>query len=136
MTEELGFEIHLNEPYDQAVEKVVAALKEEGFGVLTRIDVRAVMKEKLGQEFRPYVILGACNPALSHQALSSEPLTGLMLPCNVTVEADPQGGSLARIANPEVMMEVGALGENLAVREVGRTARQKLERAAQALKTP
>lgn len=136
MTEELGFEIHLNEPYDQAVEKVVAALKEEGFGVLTRIDVRAVMKEKLGQEFRPYVILGACNPALSHQALSSEPLTGLMLPCNVTVEADPQGGSLARIANPEVMMEVGALGDNPAVREVGRTARQKLERAAQALKTP
>ncbi|HEX7974033.1 MAG TPA: DUF302 domain-containing protein [Anaerolineales bacterium] len=133
MTHELGFEVRLNEPYDEAVEKVVAALKVEGFGVLTRIDVRAVLQEKLGQEFRPYVILGACNPSLSHRALSSDPEVGLVLPCNVTVEADPQGGSLVRIVNPEVMMEVGALGENPEVSDVARVAREKLERVAGAL---
>ncbi len=89
------------------MEKVIAALKEEGFGVLTRIDVRATLKEKLGEDFRPYVILGACNPPLAHRALSQDAVAGLLLPCNVTVEEDPAGGSIARIANPEMMMTVG-----------------------------
>lgn len=133
MTQEIGFEVHLDLPYEVALEKVIAALKSEGFGVLTRIDVQATLKEKLGEGFRPYAILGACNPALAHRALQTDPVVGLMLPCNVTVEADPLGGSLARIANPEIMLAVGALENNEALREVATTARIKLERVAEAL---
>ncbi len=133
MPDELGFEVQLNENYNDAVEKVIAALKSEGFGVLTRIDVRTTLKEKLGEDFRPYVILGACNPALAHRALSQDAVVGLMLPCNVTVEANPAGGSIARIANPEMMLSVGSLQGNPALLEVARQARSKLERVAEAL---
>jgi uncharacterized protein (DUF302 family) len=136
MPEEIGFEVHLDSPYDEALEKVVAALKAEGFGVLTRIDVKATLNEKLGEDFRPYVILGACNPPLAHRALSTSGVVGLMLPCNVTVEANPQGGSLARIANPEMMMQVGALENNPTLREVAAEARARLERVAGALVEP
>jgi uncharacterized protein (DUF302 family) len=131
--ENMGFEVHLDLPYEAAVELVVAALKTEGFGVLTRIDVRATMKEKLGEDFRPYVILGACNPPLAHKALSTEPLMGLMLPCNVTVEEDPAGGSLARLVNPEIMLLAGSLRENEALRQVAVEAKVRLERVACAL---
>jgi uncharacterized protein (DUF302 family) len=133
MSNEIGFEVHMDEPYDAAVEKVIAALKAEGFGVLTSIDVKATLKEKLGEDFRPYIILGACNPPLAHRALSTDAVIGMMLPCNVTVEADPQGGTIARIANPEVMMQVGALEENTTLIEVAAEARAKLERVAGAL---
>jgi uncharacterized protein (DUF302 family) len=133
MTQEIGFEVHLDLPYEAALEKVIAALKAEGFGVLTRIDVQATLKEKLGEDFRPYVILGACNPSLAHRALQTDPVVGLMLPCNVTVEADPHGGSLARIANPEMMMTVGSLEGNSSLLEVAGLAREKLERVAEAL---
>jgi uncharacterized protein (DUF302 family) len=133
MTQEIGFEVHLDLPYEAALEKVIAALKAEGFGVLTRIDVQATLKEKLGEDFRPYVILGACNPSLAHRALQTDPVVGLTLPCNVTVEADPHGGSLARIANPEMMMTVGSLEGNSSLLEVAGLAREKLERVAEAL---
>lgn len=133
MTQEIGFEVHLDLPYEAALEKVIAALKTEGFGVLTRIDVQATLKEKLGEDFRPYSILGACNPSLAHRALQTDPVVGLMLPCNVTVEADPLGGSLARIVNPEMMLAVGTLENNDALQEVATTARIKLERVAEAL---
>ena len=135
MSNELGFEVHLSEDYDAALEKVIAALKVEGFGVLTRIDVKATMKEKLGADFRPYAILGACNPPLAHQSLTADASVGLMLPCNVTVEANPAGsGSIVRIANPAAMLQVGTLGENAAVVEVSEKAGAKLERVAVALK--
>jgi len=133
MSDELGFEVHLDLSYAEAVEKAVTALKSQGFGVLTRIDVQATLKEKLGEEFRPFVILGACNPALAFRALTTDPVVGLMLPCNITVEADPAGGSLVRIANPEAMMKVGALEENQAIAEVAREARLKLENVAEML---
>jgi uncharacterized protein (DUF302 family) len=133
MTQEIGFEVHLDLSYEAALEKVIAALKTEGFGVLTRIDVQATLKEKLGEDFRPYSILGACNPSLAHRALQTDPVVGLMLPCNVTVEADPLGGSLARIVNPEMMLAVGTLENNDALQEVATTARIKLERVAEAL---
>lgn len=133
MTKEIGFEVKININYDEAVERVIAALKEQGFGVLTRIDVRATLKEKLGEDFRPYVILGACNPPLAHRALSQDAVVGLMLPCNVTIEADPDGGSIARIANPELMMTVGTLQENPALIEVAQQARIKLEKVAASL---
>jgi uncharacterized protein (DUF302 family) len=133
MSTELGFEVKMELPYEQAIEKVVGALKNEGFGVLTRIDVKAILQEKLGVEFRPYVILGACNPALSHRALSADSEVGLMLPCNVTVEELPDGGSRVRVANPIMMMTAGRLGENPALVEVAQAAYEKLNRAAQSL---
>ena len=131
MTEtNIGFEIQLKLPFDQALERVIQALKAEGFGVLTRIDVDKTIKEKLGEEFRPYTILGACNPPLAFKALSTDPAVGLMLPCNVTVEDDLSGGTMVRIANPEAMMQVGELQGNEALREVATAARTRLERVA------
>lgn len=129
----IGFEIHLDQPYEEALEKVTAALKSQGFGILTRVDVKATLKEKLGEEFRNYIILGACNPALSHRALSTDPVVGLILPCNVTVEDDPLGGSLVRIGNPEAIMSLGTWQENEILRDVAREARSRLELAAEAL---
>lgn len=133
MSQEIGFEIRLDLPYEEALEKVIAALKSEGFGVLTRIDVHATLKEKLGEDFRPYVILGACNPPLAHRALSQDPVVGLMLPCNVTVEEDPGVGSIVRLANPEMMLTVGSLQDNPALLEVAQQAKSRLERVAAAL---
>ena len=133
MSENLGFEVQLDSSYEQALEKVAAALKTEGFGVLTRIDVKATLKEKLGEDFRPYAILGACNPPLAHRALSIDPLAGLMLPCNVTVEESPQGKAIVRIANPETMMQAGSLGDQPDLVSVAKEARLRLERVARKL---
>jgi uncharacterized protein (DUF302 family) len=135
VSEELGFEVHLNLVYEEALERVVAALKGRGFGVLTRIDVSATMKEKLGEEFRPYTILGACNPPLAYRALSTDPVTGLLLPCNVTVESDETGGSLVRIGNPEMMMKLGNMEENIEIASVAKEARALLEAVATDLLT-
>ena len=95
MAGSLTFQVSIGEPYEIAVGKVTEALKSEGFGVLTRIDVKVTLKEKLDTDFRPYIILGACHPPLAHQALLSNPLIGLMMPCNVTVE-ETDDGSLRR----------------------------------------
>ena len=104
MNKEISFEVHMSQPYEDAVETVIAKLKEQGFGVLTRIDVKATLKKKIGVDFRPYVILGACNPPLAHQALESDARVGLMMPCNVTVEAAADG-SIVRFANPALMVQ-------------------------------
>ncbi|MCK5267613.1 MAG: DUF302 domain-containing protein [Spirochaetes bacterium] len=77
---EVGFEIKVQQPYHISVTKVIEALKKEGFGVLTQIDVQSTLKEKIGEDFRPYVILSACNPPLAHRALSHDEVNGLMLP--------------------------------------------------------
>ena len=130
---ELSFNAHLDQPFDQAVETVAAALKEEGFGVLTRVDVHATLKEKLGAEFREYAILGVCNPPLAHKALSHQAEVGLMLPCNVTVEADPASGSTVRIGDPEAFMANTGFDEDPVLREVGGEARARLKRVAKAL---
>ncbi|MGW8281873.1 MAG: DUF302 domain-containing protein [Gemmatimonadota bacterium] len=111
--------------YDVAVERVEAALQREGFGILTRIDVKETLKNKIDVEFRPYVILGACNPPLAHRALSAEDMIGLMLPCNVVV-AETCSGSEVGIARPTVMMTV-ADAEGL--EEVAEEAEERLERA-------
>jgi len=135
MPEELGFEVRLNQPYAQALEKVTAALKAEGFGVVTSIDLRATFNEKLGEDFRSYTILGACNPSLAHRALIQDPVVGLLLPCNVTVEEDAGDRSVVRFANPEAILTIGGLQEDSIISEVAREARARLERVADALLT-
>jgi len=133
MAEPLGFQVMLDLPFQDAIDKVTAALQQEGFGVLTRIDVQATLKEKLGMDFRPYVILGACNPPLAHRALQEDTRVGLLLPCNVTVEQGSEG-VLVSIANPDALLTVGVLAENGAVCGVAAEARARLERAAESLK--
>ena len=128
----MAFEVTLNSPYDESLERVVDELKEEGFGVLTRIDVRATFKEKLDVDFRNYSILGACNPPLAHKALSSRPDAGLMLPCNVIVE-EIENGTLVRIVDPAAMMQAGDLDGDPVLKEVGGEAGLRLKRVAEAL---
>ena len=91
---------------DQAIERATAALKAEGFGVLTTIDVKDTLKKKIGAEFRRYVILGACNPNLAHKALTAELGMGLLLPCNVTVFEGDEGQAVVQIIKPEAMFSV------------------------------
>lgn len=131
-TLQIAFEARLAATQDQAIERVTDALKAEGFGVLTRIDTHQVFKQKLGIEFRPYTILGACNPTLAHRALSHSAIVGLLLPCNVTVEA-ADGGSVVRIANPEAMLLAGGLESDPAMVELMHEVRGRLERVAAAL---
>lgn len=133
MTKELAFVVQLSVPYDEALEKVTAALKTEGFGILTRIDVRVTLKEKIGAEFRPYAILGACNPPLAHRALARDARAGLMLPCTVTVESSGERSSVVRIADPDVFLRVGGFETDEALMSIAAEARARLLRAATAL---
>jgi uncharacterized protein (DUF302 family) len=133
MTTEIGFEVQLSQPYEKALEITKEALMAEGFGVLTSIDVKAIMKEKLDVNFRPYTILGACNPPLAHRLLTQEAVAGLLLPCNVTVEAEDDNTSTVRIANPQVILGVGSLEQNPEISAVAQEARTRLERVAEAL---
>ncbi len=130
---QLSYKIQLDLPYDEAIKRVIEALKTEGFGVLTEIDVRSTIKSKLGKEFRPYTILGACNPPLAHRALTTTPEVGLLLPCNVTVEESPQGGSIIRLLDPKIMVSVGDLDKNPKLVEVAEEAAQKIRRIADTL---
>jgi uncharacterized protein (DUF302 family) len=100
-----GFHKQVNAPFERAVEEVTARLKDQGFGILTRIDVQEKFKEKLGIDFRKYVILGACNPASAHQALLAEEDIGLLLPCNVVVY-EKDGGAVVSIIKPTVAMQM------------------------------
>jgi uncharacterized protein (DUF302 family) len=121
----------LNLPYEQALEKVTEALKGQGFGVLTRIDVKATLKEKLDADFRKYVILGACNPPLAHRALSADLGVGLLLPCNVVVYEE-NGGSVVGIMDPIAMLGIIHKPE---IEAVASEARIKLRRVIEALES-
>lgn len=118
-------------PYAAAIEAVTAALKEEGFGVLTEIDVKKTFKAKIDVDFRPYIILGACNPNLAHRALSTDLDVGLLLPCNVIVYEAEDGDSVVSIIDPMTMLQVGDMPELMPVAE---EARARLERVAQTLR--
>jgi uncharacterized protein (DUF302 family) len=126
MSTEYGFGRKLDMPYEEAVEKATAALKDEGFGVLTEIDVKATLKKKLDVDFRRYVILGACNPPHAYSALSAELEIGLMLPCNVIVYETDDGGSMVTAMNP--MAALGVV-DNPALLEVAEKVTVLLQRA-------
>ena len=128
----MAFEVMIEAPFAEAVERVIDELKQEGFGVLTRIDVHDTLKAKLGVDFRNYSILGACNPPLAHKALSARPDAGLMLPCNVIVE-ETDGATLVRIVDPAAMMQAGGLEGDPVMEEVGGDAGARLQRVAAAL---
>ncbi|MHA3979817.1 DUF302 domain-containing protein [Halovulum sp. GXIMD14794] len=124
--------IDLSLSHDAATEKVIAALAQEGFGVITRIDMHKTLAEKLGVDFRNYTILGACNPKLAHQALSEAPEIGLLLPCNVTVE-DAEDGVRVRLPDAEELMGQSGEASGSALGELARDANERLERVSAAL---
>lgn len=127
---ELGAGVVLTLPFDEAMARTKAALKTEGFGVLTEIDVRETMKQKLNVDFRHYVILGACNPPLAHQALSADLEVGLLLPCNVVVYDTGAGKTAVRIANPEAM---SLMLDEASFAPIAAQAKEKLDRVIDAL---
>lgn len=124
--------VTLDLPYDDAVGAVRAALKDQGFGVLTEIDVTATMREKLNLDMEPYIILGACNPQLAHRALDVDRMIGLLLPCNVVVRADGSGRTQVQALDPRVMIEVPEREE---LRPVAEEAGRRIRAALQALRT-
>jgi uncharacterized protein (DUF302 family) len=126
-----GFGVSIDLPYSEAVERAREELAKEGFGILTEIDVAATLEKKLGVDFRPYVILGACNPPLAHQALTAERDIGLLLPCNVIVYADDDPARSVVVAmDPQAAL---ALTGNQDVEPVAAEAGERLERVMSAL---
>jgi uncharacterized protein (DUF302 family) len=120
----------LDASFDEAIERVTAALAEEGFGILTEIDVKATLAKKLDVEFRPYKILGACNPQLAHKALSNERMIGTMLPCNVVVQAAESGGTEVSAVDPVASMQAI---DNEALRGIASAVRAKLGKVVDSL---
>ena len=127
-----GFSKTVDVPYEEAVAKARAALKEEGFGVLSEIDIKEKLKEKLGVEFRRYVILGACNPALAYKTLQEELEIGLLLPCNVIVyEADDTTKSVISAVDAKAMLSV--VGSNSTLDQVASEVNERLQRVIKSL---
>jgi uncharacterized protein (DUF302 family) len=134
MTKSLGFDIELPLPFGDAVSRVKEALKQEGFGILTEIDLQAAFRDKLGREFRPYVILGACNPPLAFSALNADPAIGLLLPCNVTVESVAEHRTMVRLTDPEALLATASLEASPELTSVTRDASEHMARVTGALK--
>ena len=136
MPTNLGFDIELPITFSDGVSRVKDALKQEGFGILTEIDLQAAFHEKLGREFRPYVILGACNPPLAYSAINADPAVGLLLPCNVTVESVGEQRTVVRLTDPEVLLSAAdETSPDLA--GVARDARERMLRVLNLLqRTP
>jgi len=128
---QLGIHVQLNTDFETAIQRVTDALKVEGFGVLTEIDVKATLKKKIDVDFRPYKILGACNPLLAHKALTADAQLGMLLPCNVVVSQEDEGVIQVSIIDPISMMSVVS---NPDVELIAQEARARLERVADALK--
>lgn len=124
-TTQIGFTARLKTDFESAVQRVTDALKAEGFGVLTEIDVKETLKKKLHVDFRPYKILGACNPPLAHRALTADPQVGLLLPCNVTVSQGEEGMIEISLVDPLSMLGIVTHPD---IEPVAQEARERLER--------
>ncbi len=117
--------------YEEAVEKITSTLKDQGFGILTEIDVKATLKKKIDQDFTKYVILGACNPALAFGALSEEIDIGLLLPCNIIVYENPENGeTVVSIVDPEMMVQATGRTD---LDDFAKSVQEKLQTALNAL---
>ena len=127
---QLGIYVHLKIDYQTALTRTTEELEGEGFGVLTEIDVKEALKKKLGVDYLPYKILGACNPPLAYRALTAAPEVGLLLPCNVTVRELEDGSIEVAMIDPLMMMGVI---NNPALKPIADEARARLERVAQSL---
>lgn len=125
-----GFSTKVSGSFEQAIEKVTEALKTEGFGVLTEIDVKATLKKKLDIDKRPYTILGACNPPLANQALEADPDIGLLLPCNVVVREEEDGSITVAFMDPKSVL---GLVNKEGVETLAMEVRSKLERVKNSL---
>lgn len=132
MHADYGFRHITQHTYNDTINLVTAALKEQGFGVLTTIDVKATLKQKLDVDHRPYVILGACNPPLAYQALQTEPELGLLLPCNVIVYDNGDNTTTVNIIDPIQMMDVVG---NPALAPIAAEANQRLHNVLEQLST-
>jgi uncharacterized protein (DUF302 family) len=130
MSSKYAFGKSVDLAYGVAIDRVVEALKQQGFGVLTEIDVAATLKKRLGKEMPPYRILGACNPEFAHQALEAEPQIGALLPCNVVVRQDAAGKVFVDIMDPEAVMQLVGRPE---VGAIAAEVRKRLERVLAAL---
>ena len=130
MTVEYGFRTKLALSYTDSIAQIKQALQSEGFGILSEIDVAATLKKKLGVDYKPYIILGACNPNLAYQGLQSEPELGLLLPCNVIVYDNGDGSSTVSIVDPIQMLGVVA---NPALQPIAEEANRRLRRALESL---
>lgn len=130
---QMSIDFHLNSDLETAIETVTEALKAEGFGVLTRIDVHKTFKEKLDEDFREYVMLGACSPKLAWKAFNREPRVGLMLPCNVTIEAAEGGGMDVKLIHPDMLLGMGGFAEDPVFRELRDHATPVFEKIAATL---
>jgi len=126
-------EITLNQGFNVATDVVIAALAAEGFGIISRVDMHAAFKEKLGIDFPPYSILGACNPKLAHTAVTAAPAIGLLLPCNVTVE-QVDGGTRVRIPDAEEMLGGAGLSDAPELTELAEDAGARLARVVAVLR--
>lgn len=126
-----GFDIQLDTDFDDAVQRVTDALADEGFGVLSEIDVSATLKKKIDVDRRPYVILGACNPQLANQALNADPDIGVLLPCNVVVREEENGRVTVLFMDPAAVM---SLVDKPGVEELAGDVKARLENVRDALR--
>ena len=132
-TTTMSHDVRLDTDHETAIARVTEALAAEGFGVLSRIDIHEKFAEKLGIDFRPYTILGACNPGLAHLALGARPEVGLLLPCNVVVERRGDE-ELVRIIDAIQMMDMGGFGDDPKVKPIALEAAARLGRVVEALR--
>jgi uncharacterized protein (DUF302 family) len=133
MTKDLGFEIELPSGFSEASGQVKDALKQEGFGILAEIDLQAAFREKLGREFRPYIILGACNPPLAFSAINADAAVGLLLPCNVTIDSIGEHRTMVRLTNPEALLATASLETSSEMASVARDASDRMSRVRNTL---